>query len=75
MKLVKHMWESSTLLKELSWTILVLIPKGRADTQGIGLLRVLWKVVDSIFDTGINMVVIFHDVCMYSVPTEARGRK
>ena len=50
------------LLTELSWTILVLIPKGIADTRGVGLIEVMWKVVYSIVDTRINTIVTFHDV-------------
>ena len=51
MKLVKHMWESSMFPTELSWTILVLLPKVQTDTSGIGLLEVLWKVVEAIIHT------------------------
>ena len=45
MDLVQHMWESSTLLADPSWNILVLLPKGNTDTPGIGMPEVLWKVV------------------------------
>ena len=31
--------------------VLVLISKGTIDTQGIGLLETLWKVVEAIIDT------------------------
>ena len=40
---------------------MILIPKGKADTQGIELLEVLWKVVGSIIDTCIKKAVTFHD--------------
>ena len=56
------MWDSRTLPTELSWTILVLLPKFHASTQGICLLEVLWNVVEAIIDTWINTVVKFYDV-------------
>ena len=49
--LVQHMWEHRTISTELSWNILVLIPGGNADTQVVGLLEVLWKVVEAVIDT------------------------
>ena len=60
--LVQHMWESRTLPAELSWNILVLISKGNPETWGVGLLEVLWKVVETIIDTCIKMVVTFHGI-------------
>ena len=62
MDLVQHMWEYSTLLADPSWSILVLLPEGNMDTSGIGMLEVLWKVVEEIIYTQINMVVTFHDI-------------
>ena len=46
----------------LSWTILVLISKVNAYTQGIGLIGVLFKVVEVLSDTCIKAVVMFHDI-------------
>ena len=56
------MWESGTLPKDMSWTIFVLTPKGKADTREIGMIEILWKVVESIIKTNIKTVVTFHDV-------------
>ena len=41
---------------------MVLTPKGNADTRGIGLLEVIWKVAETVIDTRIKAVVQFHDV-------------
>ena len=60
--LVQHMWENSTLLTELTWTLLVLLPKVKANTEGIGLLEVLWKVIKNIIDTQVNTDVQFYEV-------------
>ena len=50
------------LLADPSWNILVLLPEGNMGTSGIGMLEVLWKVVEEIIDTQINMVVTFHNI-------------
>ena len=42
--------------------MLVLIQKFNTDTQGIGLMEVVWKVVEVVIDTHIKTVVQFHDV-------------
>ena len=62
MALVHYIWEYSMLSTDLSWTILVLLPKFNVDTRGIGILEVLWKIVGAINDTQIKTAVSFHDV-------------
>ena len=47
---------------DMIWTILVLLPKVNTYTCGIGLLLVLWKAVEDIIYTHINMAVMFNDV-------------
>ena len=37
-------WEGD-LAEESTWQALVLIPKGKGDYRGIGLVEVMWKVV------------------------------
>ena len=44
------------------WTLLVLIPKCNIVTQGIELLEVVWKVVESVIDSRIKTAVRFNDV-------------
>ena len=39
--LIHHMWNSGEIPTELTWTILVLIPKDNGDKRGIGLLEVI----------------------------------
>ena len=60
--LVQYMWDHRTLPTELSWIILVFIPKINTDTQGIVLLKVLWNIVEAVISTQVKMVVQFHDV-------------
>ena len=47
---------------ELGWTLLVIIPKFGTYTQGIGMLEVMWKVVEGVIDTLVKSEVQFHDV-------------
>ena len=56
------MWDHRTLPTELSWTILVFIPKINTDTQGVVLLKILWKIVEAVISTWVKMAVQFHDV-------------
>ena len=51
-----------TLQTDLSCNILVLIPKLNADTQGIVLIEVLRKVVESVIYIRVKMAVQFHEV-------------
>ena len=56
------MWEYRTLLTDLSWNILVFLPKVNMNTYGIILLKFLWKVVKAVISTQFKMCVKFHDV-------------
>ena len=55
------MWETGSIQTELVWTVLLMIPKENLDTWGIGLLEVVWKVVEAVTDTRIKSVVQFYD--------------
>ena len=41
---------------------MVIIPKDNAYTQGIGLLEIVWNVVNAVIDTHIKTAVQFHNV-------------
>ena len=41
---------------------MVIIPKFGTYTQGIGMLEVMWKVVEGVIDTLVKSEVQFHDV-------------
>ena len=42
--------------------VIVLIPNGKNDTQSIGLLEFLWKVVEAIIETCLRVSVCLHDI-------------
>jgi hypothetical protein len=61
--IVLHIWNTGKLPTELTWTILVLIPKGDGtQTRGIGLTETLWEIVEAIIDTWCKEVIRFHDI-------------
>ena len=71
--MVQHMGRTVEILQELGWTVLVLIPKGTADTQGICLLDTLCKVVETLIDTRLPPYCRFTMSSMDSGPEEGQG--
>ena len=55
------LWHHREILMEMVWMILVLIPKGNTDTRRIGLLELLWKVVEAIIDTRLRESFFLHN--------------
>ena len=51
--MVHYMWETGFILTVLWWIVLVLITKDRVGTQGIGLLEVVWDLVEAVIYTTI----------------------
>lgn len=58
------MWNTGEIAQELTWTILVLLPKPNGEKRGIGLLETAWKIIESIITTRTNTVIQFHD-CLH----------
>ena len=50
------------LAEEATWQAVVLIPKGKGDYRGIGLVEVMWKIVAVILNRRFNSSITFHDV-------------
>ena len=63
-QLVQHIWDTGELPTELTWSIQVLLPKPNGGTRGIGLLEVVWKLMEAIIDTRVKKAVTFHD-CLH----------
>jgi len=60
-ELVKLCFKERRVPTQLSWSTVVLIPKGGGDYRGIGLLEIVWKVIESIINRRIAGKVHFHD--------------
>ncbi len=52
--LIQAIWTQGKILQHLTWVIVVLLQKGGGDYRGIGLLELLWKVVERIMDRQLN---------------------
>ena len=50
MELIQTAFWEGELAKEAMWQAVVLIPKGKMDYRGIGIVEVLWKVVAAILN-------------------------
>jgi hypothetical protein len=46
--LIQTIWDRGEIPKQMSWMVIVLLPKGGGNFQGIGLLDPCWKVVKKI---------------------------
>ena len=44
------MWDNGKNTTELGWTVLFLFPKDSTYTWRIGMLEVMWKVVEGVID-------------------------
>ena len=50
------------LAEEATWQEVVLIPEGKKDYRGIGLVEVMWKVVAEILNLWLTASITFHDL-------------
>ncbi len=60
MRLTALLFDQPTraIYQQLTWVIVVLLPKGGGDYRRIGLLELLWKVVDQIMDRRLNALLL-----------------
>jgi hypothetical protein len=56
--LIQAIWTQSEILQQLTWVIVVLLPKGGGDYRGISLLELMWKVVERIMNWGLNALLL-----------------
>jgi hypothetical protein len=60
-QLVQHMFAEGAIPQELSWSVLVLIPKESGGMRGIGLLEVIWKVCSSIINSRLQNGIEYYE--------------
>jgi hypothetical protein len=58
---IQEIFATGIIPREMTWSILVLIPKPSGGTQGIGLLEVMWKVCSSIINSRLRQSITFHE--------------
>ena len=61
--LLQAVWESGEIPTQMTWMIVVLLPKGGGDYPGIGLLGPIWKVVEKVMVARLSVIKL-HD-CLY----------
>ena len=62
MELIQTAFRDIELAEEATWQAVVLIPKGKGDYQGIGLMEVMWMVVAVILNRRFTYSITFHNV-------------
>ena len=61
MDLVQTAFREGEMAEEATWKTVVLIPKGRKEYRGIGLVEVMWKVVAAILHRRLATTITYHD--------------
>ncbi len=70
--LMQATWESGTVSTQMSWMVIVLLPKGGGDYRGIGLLDPMWKVVEKIMVAQMSCLEL-HDCHHGGLPRRGTG--
>ena len=61
--LIRVIWETGVIPQQMMWMVVVLLPKGGGDYQGIGLLDPMWKVIEVVMDNRLKCLE-YHD-CLH----------
>jgi hypothetical protein len=70
--LLQAVWESGTIPTQITWMIIVLLPKGRGNDCGIGLLDPIWKVVEKVMVAQFSVIKL-HDCLHGGLPGRGTG--
>ncbi|KAL7554092.1 hypothetical protein ACHAWF_017482, partial [Thalassiosira exigua] len=65
---VRAIWERGHIPRQLLWVVVVLLPKGRGDyLPGIGLVEPIWKVIEGVIDTRLEIIELHYCLHRYRV--------
>ena len=70
--LIKATWKSATVPTQMSWMVIMLLPKGGGEYCGIGLLDPMWKVVKKIMVDQMSCLGL-HDCLQSGLPYRSKG--
>ena len=70
--LVRQIWMTGEIPRQLWWIIVVLLPKGGGGYRGIGLMEPILKVIEGIMDQRLS-VIEFHDCLHGYLPKRGTG--
>ena len=63
-KLCEHIWSTGEIPQRMLLAIVVLIPKGTSgDYRGIGLLEVIWKLLERVLDARLSEIDLLRMWC------------
>ncbi len=71
-ELIQAIWNRGEIPEQMSWMIVVLLPKGGGDFRGIGLLDPLWKVVEKVMVCRL-VSIEFHPCLHGGLPKRGTG--
>jgi hypothetical protein len=71
--LIKAAWECGTMSTQMSWVVIVLLPKRGGDYRGIGLLSPMWKVVEKSLVAQLSSVIELHNCLRGRLPRWGTG--
>ena len=60
-QLVQVTFGGGTVMEDISWAMMVLIPKGKGEYWGIRLVEVLWKVCSLVVNCLLKQSIMLHD--------------
>jgi hypothetical protein len=61
-ELCTSVWETGTIPQQMSWVVMVLIPKGGGEYWGIGLLEPIWKVLELVMDLWLEKIELHNSL-------------
>jgi hypothetical protein len=71
-ELIQTIWEQGENPEQMSWMVIILLPKGGGVFRGIGLLDPLWKVVEKIMVCRLGTIE-FHPCLRGGLPKRGTG--
>jgi hypothetical protein len=73
-ELIQAVWDWGEIPEQMSWMIVVLLPKGGGDFRGIGILDPFWKVVEKVMLCRLGSIE-FHPSLHGGLPKRGMGRR
>ena len=71
-KMIQTIWDQGEIPMQMSWMVVVLLPKGGGDFRGIGLLDPFWKVVEKVMVRRLGTIE-FHPCLHGGLPKRGTG--
>ena len=71
-QLLQAVWESGTIPTQMTWMIIILLPKGGGNYHGIGLLDPIWKVIEKVMVARLSVIKL-HDCLHGGLPCRGTG--